>query len=55
VVNGGASWTLDANGQLHSGGTPVLILGAYAFGAPPPWQAPDYWSRKIDLPIALAP
>lgn len=53
VFNWGGSWTLDAKGQLQTTGTPVVILGAYAFGALPPWQSVDYWSRKIALPDAV--
>jgi hypothetical protein len=57
VFNWGTSWTLDQKGQLQTTGTPVLILGAYAFGSLPPWQSPDYWSKKIALPdgMRLAP
>lgn len=53
VFNWGQSWTLDNKGQLLTPGTPVLILGAYAFGSVPPWQAVDYWSKKIALPEAM--
>ncbi len=54
VFNWGGSWTLDGKGQLQTPGTPVLVLGNYAFGFPPPWLAADYWSRKILLPELLA-
>jgi hypothetical protein len=40
-------------GQLNTPGTPVLIMGNYAFGSPPPWQFADYWMRKIALPDVL--
>lgn len=50
VFNWGVSWTLDSKGQLLTDGTPVVILGAYAFGSLPPWQAAEYWSKKILLP-----
>lgn len=53
VYNWGGSWTLDAKGQLQTTGTPVLILGAYAFGAPAPWLAPEYWLKTIALPDVL--
>jgi hypothetical protein len=53
VYNWGVSWTLDANGQLQTSGTPVMILGDYAFGSPAPWLAADYWKTKIALPEAL--
>jgi hypothetical protein len=50
IFKWGESWTLDDKGQLKTPGTPVLILGSYAFGKPAPWQAPDSWMRKIALP-----
>ena len=50
VYKWGESWTLDVNGQLDTPGTPVLIVGSYAFGSPAPWLAADYWTRKIVLP-----
>lgn len=53
IYNWGVSWTLDPKGQLHTTGTPVVILGNYAFGSLPPWQAPEYWRRKIALPDVL--
>ena len=53
VFKWGDSWKLDAKGQIETAGTPVLILGSYAFGSPAPWQAADYWTRKIVLPDML--
>jgi lipoprotein-anchoring transpeptidase ErfK/SrfK len=53
IFKWGESWTLDAKGQLETPGTPVLILGSYAFGAPAPWHAADYWTRKIALPDVI--
>jgi hypothetical protein len=53
VYNWGVSWTLDGKGQLQTHGTPVMILGQYAFGMTPPWQTTDYWTRKIALPQVL--
>lgn len=53
VYQWGESWTLDAKGQLETAGTPVLILGSYAFGSPAPWQAAEYWTKKITLPDTL--
>ena len=49
----GASWALDAQGQLASPGTPVVILGSYHFTAPPPFRSPDYLARGVTLPAAL--
>jgi hypothetical protein len=31
-------------------GTPVLILGTYAFGSPPPWLALDALASPVVLP-----
>ena len=53
VFKWGESWTLDPKGQLQTSGTPVLIVGGYAFGSPAPWHAADYWTRKITLPDVL--
>jgi lipoprotein-anchoring transpeptidase ErfK/SrfK len=39
VFNWGQSWVLDEKRQLRTPGTPVMILGAYNFDAPPPWLA----------------
>jgi hypothetical protein len=53
IFTWGQGWMLDAKGQLAMAGTPVLILGSYAFGSPAPWLAADYWTRKIALPNVL--
>lgn len=37
IYKWGEGWTLDARGQLQTHGTPVLIMGNYAFGSPGPW------------------
>jgi hypothetical protein len=50
IYQWGQGWTLDANGQLLQNGTPVLIIGSYAFGAPPPWRSIDQLARPIVLP-----
>lgn len=31
-------------------GTPLLVMGQYAFDALPPWRSPDVLARGIDLP-----
>ena len=54
VFNWGQSWTLDEKGQIRTTGTPVIILGAYAFGLPSPWLATDYWLTKIVLPDVIS-
>lgn len=53
IYKWGESWTLDAKGQLASAGTPVVILGQYAFGAPPPWQSSGYWAKPVALPESI--
>ena len=50
IYQWGQSWTLDATGQLLQNGTPVLIVGSYAFGAPPPWRSIEQLARPIVLP-----
>lgn len=44
-----------AGGQDTRPGTPVWIIGQYAFGAPPPWRTLEHLSLGIDLPEALPP
>ena len=50
VYQWGQGWTLDAKGQLLVDGTPVLIVGSYAFGAPPPWRSIEQLAHLIALP-----
>jgi len=54
VFKWGESWTLDDKGQLRNTGTPVIILGNYAFGLSSPWQSTDYWLTKIALPDVIS-
>jgi hypothetical protein len=44
----GEQWSLDDRKRLMAPGTPVFIMGTYAFGAPPPWLAID--APQIVLP-----
>lgn len=53
IYQWGQSWTLDAKGRLLENGTPVLILGQYAFGAPPPWRSVEPAARLLVLPDLL--
>lgn len=53
VYKWGESWVLDAAGHLVQPGTPVVIIGQYAFGAEKPWLSPDYWTRPIVLPATI--
>jgi hypothetical protein len=54
IYQWGQSWTLDAKGQLLQNGTPVLIVGSYGFGSPPPWRSVDQLARPIVLPEVVA-
>jgi lipoprotein-anchoring transpeptidase ErfK/SrfK len=52
----GAEWVVDSSEtRVVSPGTPVLIVGAYDFGAPPPWRSLDWLARRIDLPASIGP
>jgi lipoprotein-anchoring transpeptidase ErfK/SrfK len=53
IYKWGEGWTLDAKGQLQTPGTPVIIMGSYAFGSPGPWLVPGRASRVIALPDPL--
>ena len=53
IYRWGEGWTVDAKGQLVSQGTPVIIMGAYAFGEPPPWLMPGGPSTAVILPADL--
>jgi len=52
IYGWGEGWTLGARGQIVEHGTPLLIAGQYAFGAPPPWRSLEHLARGIDLPAA---
>jgi lipoprotein-anchoring transpeptidase ErfK/SrfK len=52
IYKWGEGWTLDAKGQLLTRGTPVIVMGAYAFGSPAPWLDPTR-SRIVALPHPL--
>jgi lipoprotein-anchoring transpeptidase ErfK/SrfK len=44
----GEGWNLSANGQeVLRRGTPVLILGSYAYAAVRPWRNPGSWDKTI--------
>lgn len=53
IYQWGESWALDAAGQLARPGTPVVIMGQYAFGAEKPWLTSGYWQQPIALPAAI--
>jgi hypothetical protein len=50
----GEQWTLADGGRtVATPGTPVLILGTYAFGDPPGWVSLETLAVPIALPAAL--
>ena len=53
IYQWGQSWLLDAAGQLTQPGTPVVIVGQYAFDADKPWLSAHYWARPIVLPETI--
>jgi lipoprotein-anchoring transpeptidase ErfK/SrfK len=51
----GDQWKVDATGRVvTAAGTPVVIQGTYAFGAPAPWLALETLAVPLDLPASLA-
>jgi hypothetical protein len=47
----GEGWVLDERRwNVVDPGTPVLILGEYDFGAPPPWLSLEWLARGVELP-----
>lgn len=48
----GSSWLVDSRIRILAPGTPVLLVGEYDFGAPPPWRSTDWLSREVELPPA---
>ena len=47
----GEQWTLDeTKRRVLVPGTPVLILGEYSYGAPPPWVDLQALSQRLILP-----
>jgi hypothetical protein len=47
----GDQWTLDAaRSRVLESGTPLLIVGAYDFGAPPPWRSLGWLAQPVSLP-----
>ena len=49
----GEGWTLHENGDAAERGTPLLILGAYPFGSPPPWRNLAFVQAGVRLPERL--
>ena len=47
----GGGWTLDERGwEVLTRGTPVLIIGCYAFGDEPPWRSVAWLAKGVELP-----
>lgn len=47
----GEQWTLSPDRRtIVTPGTPVVVIGAYQFGLPPPWLTTDWWRTPIELP-----
>ncbi|MBI3047659.1 MAG: L,D-transpeptidase family protein [Acidobacteria bacterium] len=51
----GDEWVLGRKGQILAQGTPLLIVGQYAFDAPPPWRSPEQLAHGIDVPQGRPP
>jgi hypothetical protein len=54
IFRWGRGWTLDAQGQLVTPGTPVLIVGSYNFDAPAPWLTPEGMHTVLSMPEQLS-
>jgi hypothetical protein len=52
IYDWGEGWTRSTRGAVVKQGTPLVIAGHYAFGAPPPWRSLEYLTRGIALPDA---
>lgn len=47
----GEQWTLTKDQrEVATVGSTVVILGAYDFTAPPPWQSLEWWKTPVVLP-----
>ena len=50
----GTQWTLSSDGQkVEVPGTPVLVIGRFEHGSPPPWVSRN--AAIIELPATVAP
>lgn len=50
----GDPWKVDdSETRVVEAGTPVLIIGAYDFDAPPPWRSLEWLSQIVGLPPLL--
>jgi hypothetical protein len=55
IYEWGEGWALGQRGQAVERGTPLLIVGQYAFDAPPSWRSLEHLARGIELPEAPLP
>jgi hypothetical protein len=55
VYDWGRGWTLGTDGDLLAPGTPVLIVGSYAFQAAPPWRSETLLRHGIDPGVMAMP
>jgi hypothetical protein len=56
IYEWGEGWTLDAREiTVIEPGTPLLIVGQFAFGEPSPWRSLDHLARGIALPVVPSP
>jgi hypothetical protein len=46
----GDAWLVDAPAGVEAPGTPVFVVGAYDFAAPPPWRSLAWLSQEVQLP-----
>lgn len=52
----GDQWKLSADRRsVEAPGTPVLIVGGFGHGQPPPWTSLEWLARILELPEAVAP
>jgi len=54
VYDWGQEWTLSPDRKtVLATGTPVVIVGTYAFDRPAPWLSLEWWKQRIVLPSVL--
>lgn len=51
----GEGSTPNRNGEAVTAGTPLVIVGQYAFDSPPPWRDLGYLTRGVRLPVPAPP
>jgi hypothetical protein len=52
----GEEWQLSEDGHtVIKPGTPLLIVGTFAFGEEPPWMVPERLAQRIELPTQPVP